>query len=55
MNYKAINELIERAKKDPKFFHSLVFEPEKVLGSLCLSGEHGNSHKKINENFLIFI
>lgn len=34
VNHKAISELIERAKKDPKFFHSLVFEPEKVLGSL---------------------
>ena len=25
------------------------------LNEQCLSGEHGNSHKKINENFLIFI
>ena len=33
---------------------SEVFQiPEPAYS--CLSGEHGNSHKKINENFLIFI
>jgi hypothetical protein len=31
---KAFQELIERAKKDPKFFHALVFNPKEVLSSL---------------------
>lgn len=34
MDKKVINELIAHAKEDPKFFHSLIFEPEKVLGTL---------------------
>jgi hypothetical protein len=31
---EALNQLIERARKDPQFFHALVFSPEKVLGEL---------------------
>lgn len=34
MDTKIISELIAQAKKDPKFFHALIFEPEKVLGTL---------------------
>lgn len=41
MDTKMINDLIEQAKKDPKFFHSLIFEPDKVLGTL------GHLDKKI--------
>jgi hypothetical protein len=29
---QALHELVEQARSDPEFFHSLVFEPEKALG-----------------------
>ncbi len=31
---EALRRLVEQARKDPAFFHSLVFEPEKALGEL---------------------
>jgi len=34
MNEEIFKKLIAHAKKDPTFFHALVFEPEKVLDSL---------------------
>lgn len=34
MDAKTFKKLLESAKNDPKFFHSLVFEPEKALASV---------------------
>lgn len=34
MNKEQITTLIDRAKKDPKFFHKLVFEPEQAIQEL---------------------
>lgn len=34
MDPKAFQKLVEQAKADPKFFHALVFDTEKVLPSL---------------------
>lgn len=31
MDRKVVQKLVEQAKKDPKFLHALVFEPETVL------------------------
>lgn len=31
---KALDQLVARAKKDPKFFHSLVFDAEKTIAEL---------------------
>lgn len=31
MDRKVVQKLVEQARKDPKFLHSLVFEPESVL------------------------
>jgi hypothetical protein len=31
---EGLNRLVEQARKDPAFFHSLVFEPEKALAKL---------------------
>ena len=31
MDAAAIKKLIARAQKDPQFFHTLIFEPEKAL------------------------
>jgi hypothetical protein len=31
MDRKLVQKLVEQAKKDPKFLHALVFEPESVL------------------------
>ena len=36
MDSEAIKQLIEKARKNPKFFHTLVFDPEKALGELGL-------------------
>ncbi|MCE0723247.1 MULTISPECIES: hypothetical protein [Legionella] len=44
MNPRSINKLIERAKKDPKFFHSLVVDPEKVLSSLDYLDRKSRAH-----------
>lgn len=50
MNPKSMNKLIERAKKDPKFFHSLVFDPEKVFSSLDYLDRKNRAHvETINE------
>ncbi|HHF7373039.1 hypothetical protein [Legionella bozemanae] len=34
MNKEQISKLIDRAKKDPEFFHKLVFEPEQAVKEL---------------------
>jgi hypothetical protein len=34
MNSKSLQLLIEKAKNDPSFFHSLVFHPEKIKEQL---------------------
>lgn len=34
MNKEQITHLIDRAKKDPEFFHKLVFEPEQAVKEL---------------------
>jgi hypothetical protein len=34
MDSDAVNELVERARSDPEFFHALVFKTEEVLSSL---------------------
>ena len=34
MEKKALDKLIDMTKKDPKFFHELVFSPETALGKL---------------------
>lgn len=34
MNVEQYKSLMEKAKSDPKFFHALVFSPEKVLDEL---------------------
>lgn len=39
MSSQSISKLIEKAKKDPKFFHSLVFNPESVLAEIDLGRE----------------
>lgn len=31
MDKEALQKLTEQAKRDPKFLHSLVFEPKKAL------------------------
>jgi hypothetical protein len=31
---EAVEQLIDKAKKDPKFFHSLVFDAENTIGGL---------------------
>lgn len=31
---KALDQLVARAKKDPKFFHALVFDAEKTIADL---------------------
>src|SRR5829696_6439689 len=31
---EGLSRLVEQARKDPAFFHSLVFEPEKALAEL---------------------
>lgn len=31
MDTKALQRLVDQARKDPKFFHALVFDPESVL------------------------
>jgi hypothetical protein len=31
MDRKVVQKLVEQARKDPKFLHALVFEPESVL------------------------
>jgi hypothetical protein len=31
MDRKLVQKLVEQARKDPKFLHALVFEPESVL------------------------
>ena len=36
MESEAMKQLIEKAKKNPKFFHTLVFDPEKALDELGL-------------------
>lgn len=30
---QALQQLVEQAREDPKFFHALVFDPESALGS----------------------
>jgi hypothetical protein len=35
---EALQRLVEKAKRDPAFFHSLVFEPEKALAGLEFLG-----------------
>jgi hypothetical protein len=31
MDRKVLQKLVEQARKDPKFLHALVFDPESVL------------------------
>ena len=40
MDAKTFKKLLDAAKNDPKFFHSLVFEPEKALASLTYLDRH---------------
>ncbi len=34
MDAKSLDRLVEQAKKDPQFFHDLVFKPESTLRDL---------------------
>lgn len=36
MDPNTFQQVVERAKGDPAFFHALVFEPEKVLSEVNL-------------------
>ncbi|AWN75833.1 hypothetical protein LEAN103870_18075 [Legionella anisa] len=42
MNNEQITKLIDRAKKDPEFFHKLVFEPEQAVKELKKKNPSGN-------------